>query len=317
MTTLVTGASGFTGSHTVKHLLSQGHPVRAMVRTDSDLARLAIPGLDMVNADLGDRRSLKVACDGVRRIIHCAAYVDLGRTDSERMQRVNVEGTQALLDAAQASGVQRFVHCSTIGVFGDTQGQIADEGFQRQQMGVSGAYDHTKLEAQRRVDAAKAEGFETVSVLPSGIFGVGDPHFGQVVARFRQGRLPFWPALDRPTGIVHVEDVASALVLAADKGRPGAWYIASAGELTQRRMFEILGPLEGQTPPKELPKALVRMMGSGLDIVAGLTGIKVPLDRERVHYLYDRCVRVSADRARSELGWSPMEPEEIVRSLVS
>ena len=316
MSTLVTGANGFTGAHVVRTLLRQGKAVRGLVRSSSNLERLHGLDIELVQGDIADRAALRRACRGVDSVIHTAAHVDLGVVDETEMARVNVEGTGIVLETAVEAGVRRIVHCSTIGVFGDTGGAIADEQFQRTQRSFSSVYDRTKYEAQELVDSYAGERLEAVSVLPSGILGPGDPHFGQIVTRLLEGRLWFWAGGDRVTGIVHVEDVAELLVLAAEKGRPGERYIASSGELTTRQMLEILTQATGLRPPRDVPETLVRAAACILEGAGVLFSFNPPLNRERVHYLYDRCVRVKADKARRELGWSPRPPEEIVRSLV-
>ncbi len=316
MTTLVTGANGFSGSHVVRALLRRGHAVRGLVRPTSDLRRLNGLDFPLVKGDITDRHVLGQACEGVETVIHTAAYVELGIVDAAEMDRVNVEGTRAILDAAVAAGVSRFVHCSTIGVLGDTSGEIVDETFRRVQRGYSSAYDRTKHQAQELVDAYGERGLGVVSVLPSGILGPSDPHFGPVVRRFLSGRLKLWAGGARVTGIVHVEDVAGALVLAAEMGAPGERYIASSGEMTTREMFALLGATAGIPPPKEMPEALVRAIGFCLTPIGKVFSWNPPLSRERVHYLYDRCVRVDATKARRDLRWTPLAPEETVRSLI-
>lgn len=316
MMVLVTGANGFTGSHTVKALLKRGYQVRGFVRGASGMKRLTNVEIPLERGDLTDRNALKTALQGVDVVIHTAAYVDLGIVDEPEMERVNVEGTRILLELASQLGIQRFVHCSTIGVFGDTQGQVIDETYTRTQIGFSSAYDRTKYLSQRWVDRFHQQGLSTVSVLPSGIMGQGDPHFGPVVQRFLKKQLKLWAGGARMTGIVHVEDVAELLVLAAEKGHSGEYYIASAGELTTREMFQILATETGISVPREAPEILVRWIASGLDPIGKWFAFNPPLSRERIHYLYDRCVRVNATKACQELGWGPQPPEQTILRLL-
>jgi nucleoside-diphosphate-sugar epimerase len=271
--------------------------------------------VQLVEGDLCDATVLQAAMTGVAVVFHVAAYVELGVVNATEMMRVNVEGTRTVLTAAQAAGVPRMVYCSTIGVFGDTQGRVVDETFQRQQVGFSSAYDRTKYEAQQLVDQAAAQGFQVVSVLPSGIFGLDDPHFTPVLQQFLKGRLKVWVGGDRITGIVHVDDLATAMLLAADQGQAGDWYIISAGEMTTREMFAVVGREAGVAPPSELPEPIVRALGNLLDPIGRVLNWQPPLSRERVHYVYDRCVRVDATKARRELGWQPRSVEATLREL--
>lgn len=315
MKVLVTGANGFTGSHLVKALEQRGDRVVALVRKSSNLARLSDCNVHLVYGEITDRDALRSAMTGVDTVFHTAAYVELGIVDETEMQRVNVEGTRAVLEVAQAA-VAKVIYCSTIGIFGDTGGKVVDETFKRTQINFASAYDRTKYAAQQLVDQFATQGLDVVSILPSGIFGADDPHFGPVVQQFLKGRLKLWAGGDRITGIVHVDDLVAAMILAAEKGKTGEQYIISTGDLTTREMFEILAKETGISVPNEAPKPLVRLLGNLLDPIGRILKWQPPLSRERVHYVYDRCVRVDATKARQELGWTPRSVSETLREIV-
>ncbi|MBF2001274.1 MAG: NAD-dependent epimerase/dehydratase family protein [Synechococcales cyanobacterium C42_A2020_086] len=316
MKAMVTGANGFTGSHLVKALEQRGDTVVGLVRRSSDLSRLAGCNLQLVYGDIADRAALQAAMTGVDVVFHTAAYVELGLVNAAQMQRINVEGTRAVLETAKATGVSKLIYCSTIGIYGDTQGRVIDETFQRQQSNFSSAYDSTKYEAQQLVDQAAAAGLPVVSVMPSGIFGADDPHFGPVVKAFLQGKLKVWAGGDRITGIVHVDDLVDAMLLAAAKAPPGSHYILSTGDLSTREMFAFLSRETGIPEPWEAPEPLVRLVGNLLDPIGRLFSWQPPISRERVHYIYDRCVRVDGSKARRELGWQPRSVEQTLRDLL-
>lgn len=315
MKALVTGANGFTGSHLVYALQQRGAQVVGLVRKSSNLSRLANSQLQLVYGDITDRNALQTAMQGVDTVFHTAAYVELGLVNADKMQRVNVEGTRAVMEVAQASGVTKIIYCSTIGIFGDTKGEVVDETFQRRQTDFSSAYDRTKYQAQQIVDEFASQGLPVVSVLPSGIFGADDPHFGPVLQQFLKGRLKLWAGGDRITGIVHVDDLVAAMLLAAEKGTPGEHYIISAGELSTREMFEFLSQQTKIPVPGEAPKSVVKLAGNLLDPIGRLLQWQPPLSRERVHYIYDRCVRVDATKARQKLGWKPRSVKETLSEI--
>jgi nucleoside-diphosphate-sugar epimerase len=302
----------------VKALLEQGHEVTGLIRpTSKNVARLEKYNINLVQGEITDIDALKAGMAGVDWVFHTAAFVELGLVDEATMERTNVEGTRAVLTAAKASNLSKMVYCSTIGVFGDTQGQAVDETFRRTQKEFSSAYDRTKYTAQQLVDRAAAEGLPVVSVMPSGIFGADDPHFGPVIENFLAGKLKVWAGGDRVTGIVHVDDLVQAMILAAQKSDPGEHYILSAGDLTTREMFAILSEAGGMSPPWEIPEPVVRVAGNLLDVVGRATNWNPPLSRERVHYLYDRCVRVENRKAREVLGWNPRSVEQTLREIVA
>jgi dihydroflavonol-4-reductase len=317
MKALVTGANGFTGSHLTKALVARGAAVVAYVRPTSQCDRLSELPITYTYGDITDQSALNAAMQGVDTVFHTAAYVELGLVDAAKMEQVNIGGTQAVLAAAQAARVSKMLHCSTIGIFGDTQGQVVDETFTRTQATFSSAYDRTKYLAQQAVDTAANQGLDVVSVLPSGIFGADDPHFGPVVQTFLKGWLKVWAGGDRITGIVHVNDLAEAMILAAEHGQRGEHFIISAGEISTREMFQLFSQQSGIPAPAEAPEAVVRLLGDVLDPLGRLLHWQPPLSRERVHYIYDRCVRVSAAKARSQLGWNPRSTEETLQDLLS
>jgi nucleoside-diphosphate-sugar epimerase len=320
MKALVTGANGFTGSHLVKALEQRGHTVVGLVRKSSNLAKLADTNIQLVYGDITDREALQTAMVGVDWGFHTAAYVELGLVDAAEMERINVEGTRAVLETAEAAHraghLSKLVYCSTIGIYGDTQGRTIDETFQRQQHGFSSAYDSTKYRAQQLVDQFAAAGLPVVSVMPSGIFGPDDPHFGPVVKTFLKGKLKVWAGGKRITGIVHVDDLVEAMLLAIEKAPNGAHYILSTGDLSTQEMFEFLSRETGIPVPWEAPEPLVRLVGNLLDPVGRLLSWQPPLSRERVHYVYDRCVRVKGDKAKQELGWQPRSVEQTLQDLL-
>jgi nucleoside-diphosphate-sugar epimerase len=313
---LVTGANGFTGSHLVAALEQRGDTVVGFVRRSSDLSRLVGRSVQLIYGDITDRPTLAAAMQGVDWVFHTAAYVELGLVDTALMTQVNVEGTRAILEAAKATGVSKLVYCSTIGVYGDTQGHVVDETFQRQQQDFSSAYDRTKYLAQQCVDQFAAAGLPVVSVMPAGIFGADDPHFGPVLDAFLQGKLKVWAGGDRITGIVHVDDVVTAMILAAEKASPGSHYILSAGEMSTRAMFDWVSQTTGIPVPTEVPAPLVRLAGNILDPIGRMLSWQPPISRERVHYIYDRCVRVDGSKAKRELGWQPRSVTETLQDSI-
>lgn len=318
MKALVTGANGFTGSHLVKLLVAQGHDVNGLVRQTSDLSRLEAVDIQLVYGDITDGDALKAAMADADWVFHIAACVDLGIVDAARMERVNVVGTRKVLEAIKAqANPPKLVYCSTIGIYGDTAGKVIDETYQRTQDGFSSAYDETKYKAQQLVNQHVADGFSAVSLMPGGIFGADDPHFGPVIKLFLKGRLPLWPGCDRITGIVHVDDLVQAMVLAAEKAPSGEHFIISAGELSIGEMFKILGNSAGVKAPADAPKSMVRLIGSILDPIGKAFSWNAPLNNELVHYIYDRCVRINGAKAMRDLGWKPRSVPEILTSIAS
>jgi len=317
MKALVTGANGFTGSHLVKALQRRGDSVVGLVRKSSNLSRLKDTEIQLFTGDITDRKALRQAMEDVDTVFHTAAFVEFGLVNASEMERVNVEGTQAVLEIAKEKHISKMVYCSTIGIYGDTKGQVVDETFERTQENFSSAYDSTKYEAQQLVDNYAVIGLPVVSVMPSGILGADDPHFGPIFKLFLQGKLKLWVGGDRITGIVHVDDLVNAMILAAEKGERGEHYIISAGEIPSREMFEIISKQTGVSTPVEVPPPIVRLVGNVLNPIGQLLSWNPPIGKERVHYLYDRCVRVNATKARQKLGWQPRSVSQTLQEIAT
>ncbi len=316
MKALVTGANGFTGSHLVKELLKQGYAVKGLVRKTSDLKRLQGCQVELIYGDITDSSVVNQAMSGVDILFHLAAYVELGLVDESEMKRVNVEGTRTVLEIAKQHNITKLIYCSTIGIFGDTKGKVIDETFTRKQNNFSSAYDRTKYEAQQLVDQFAQDGLPVISIMPSGIMGADDPHFTPVFDLFLSGKLKFWLGGDRITGIVDVDDLVKAMILAIEKGKNGEYYIISAGELTTKEMFLILENETGIKSPQEIPEIIARAIGNILDVIGRIFNWNPPLSRERLHYIYDRCVRVSADKARYQLHWNHSNPTDCLKNIL-
>ncbi|MTJ07104.1 NAD-dependent epimerase/dehydratase family protein [Anabaena sp. UHCC 0204] len=317
MKIFITGANGFTGSHLVKALENQGHTIKCLVRKTSNLSRLNNCKVELIYGEITDYEIITKAMEGVDIVFHLAAYVELGLVNAAEMEKVNVEGTRTILEIAKAASISKIIYCSTIGIYGNSFGKVINETFQRQQINFSSAYDRTKYLGQQLVNQFVKAGLPVVSIMPSGIFGIDDPHFGPVMQLFLQKKLKFWVGGDRLTGIVHVDDLVTAMILAVEKSPAGEHYIISAGELKTREMFAFLSQETGIPIPLELPEPIVRVIGNLLDLIGRTFAWNPPLSNERIHYLYDRCVRVDSTKARQQLGWQPRSINETLRSLLS
>ncbi|HEU5348483.1 MAG TPA: NAD-dependent epimerase/dehydratase family protein, partial [Ktedonobacterales bacterium] len=188
MTVLVTGAMGLLGSHVVDLLVDRGERVRALVRSDDRLGRLSALGVEVCRGDLGDRRSLEAAVDGVESVLHCAAKTGPWGPEAE-YQRANVWGLKALLDASQAAGVRRFVHVSSITVHGNDIHGTADETAPLRI--EPNPYSRTKVAGERLVAAQIREHAAAITIVrPGWIYGPRDmASFGRFAALIRDGKM--------------------------------------------------------------------------------------------------------------------------------
>ena len=175
MTTLVTGASGFVGSHVARQLVAAGHSVRVLLRRDSNAQALEGLPAERVEGDLRDMLSLDRALRGVRRVFHVAADYRLWAANPDEIYESNVAGTRRLLDLAAQAGVERFVYTSTVATIvvphhGDA---LPNEDTHATLAQMIGHYKRSKFMAELEAIKAAANGVPVVIVNPTAPVGPG------------------------------------------------------------------------------------------------------------------------------------------------
>ncbi len=309
---LVTGATGFIGSHVVRALIRRGDVVRCLVRPDS--SRVALDGLsvDLVEGDLTRPATLRPAVRGVRTVFHCAADYRFGAHLADTIFRTNVEGTRAILEAAAEAGVGRVVHTSSVGALagGRTRSTPADEMSLPDVDELVGAYKRSKYEAERVAEEWHRRGLPVVIVSPSTPIGEWDAKptpTGQMIVDVLNGRIPAY--VEGGLNIVDVRDVAEGHLLAESRGQPGERYILGGRNVTFRELFEMIARAAGLAPPRlRVPRWLPLVAAHAESALARVRG--------RAPRLTPEAVRMSAlpmyfdpGRAIRELGL-PQRPVE-------
>ena len=328
MRVFLTGGTGFVGREVARLLRARGDDVRALVRTPADapdapgqVRALAALGCELVQGDLSDEEALRRACTGVDAVIHCAAVYAVGVPASRRGELVdaNVCGTERVLGAALASGVARAVYVSTVAVFGDTGGTVADETWVRSAgLAYTSAYEQTKVEAQERACEIAGRGLELVVVQPGMVYGPGDTsELGGLLDRFLAGRLPLLPFPQLGVCPVHRDDVAAGILLALDKGASGASYVLAGRPLRMQELLQVLARVAGRAAPRaNLPTVLLRRLAPIAPLVGPLLGLPANL-REVLSASDGVTFWASSARAERELGWTARPLDEGLATLVA
>jgi dihydroflavonol-4-reductase len=312
-TVLVTGATGFIGSHVARLLVERGDEVVLAVEGGSPDTAIADLDLKRVKCDVRDRRALRRALRGVERVFHCAGVTSVRPQDSERLFDVNVRGTKLVMEECLRAEVERVVYTSSAAVVGPAaQGKTADETqlFTAGQLGIP--YVNSVHEAEVEAMRVAARGLSLVCVNPAICFGAGDHLLTstRLVRSFLLGRIPVYT--DGAVSVVDVRDVAEGHLLADRRGQPGERYILGGRNFTFERLFADLGRLSGIAPPVRLPAAAARA-AAGLLASAGRAWPLTPLEVRAASQWWT----YRSTRARRDLGWTARPHEETLEATVA
>jgi len=285
MRAFVTGATGFVGSRVVKLLLAQGHEVTVLARSVAKAKGLGLPAERILEGDLFTIGKMR---EWIRRsdvVLHLAAEIATQK-DEKKLWKIDVEGTDAVADACEKATLRSFVFASTV-VVGDPQGAVLRP---EEPLVATTAYGKAKQEAERRLSRTK---LPVVVVRPSHVYGPGG-WFEELVSDFLGGKRFMPGAGANLWDVVHVDDVAQALVLAAEKGpegqRPAVYHAVDDAPITMREFFDLTAQALNLPPPWAVPVLVAKLArGSG------------PVDA---------AVRSArSDNARlKKLGWEPKHP---------
>ena len=308
MTILVTGATGFLGSHVTDLLLERGERPRVLVRPGDSTNGLTHAGVDICWGDMGDRRALETAVSGVDRVLHCAARTGPWGPEAE-YESANVRGLELLVDAALAAGIQRFVHVSSITVHGNDVGGDADETapFRLE----PNPYSRTKVAGERLLARfIRDRGAPVTIVRPGWIYGPGDTSsFGRLATMIRQRRMVVIGSGKNHLPLIYVRDAAEGVLRASEAERAAgkSYLLVNDEPVTQYDYLKAIAAELGAPPPsKHVPYRLALAAGAAAELAGRLARLQhaPPLTRFGVQALGGEN-RFLISRARGELGFSP------------
>lgn len=310
--TLVTGATGFLGSHIVDRLVERGETVRTLVRESSDTSYLEAKGVETAEGDVTVPLTLAAAMKDVDTVYHAAAQV----TDWapwRDFESVTVDGTQNVFSAAVEAGVKRIVHVSSDAVYALSalKAPLTEESRLEKRFGWFDYYRRSKSIAERTARRFMDGGRIEVCILRPGLLlGERDRAiFPGTLAYLKSGSAFYIGSGRNRLPYVHAGDVAEACVLAgtSDRAAGEIYNVASEEEVTQRDLFQTIAESAGVPAPKRslLMRALYAL-AFGMELMSAAGGRKKrpQLTRYGLNIL-GLDYREDVSKVRGQLGWEP------------
>jgi dihydroflavonol-4-reductase len=306
MTTLVTGAAGFLGSHVTRQLVASGETVRVLLRASSSNRAIADLPLEYVTGDLRDTASLERAVDGVQRIFHVAADYRLWARKNREIYDSNVGGTKNILEAAKRAGVEKFIYTSTVATIAVDRSELSTEATDARLEEMVGHYKRSKWHAEEEVRSAARAGFPAVIAMPTTPVGPWDwkpTPTGKIILDFLNGKMPGY--VETGLNFVGVEDCAAGHLLVAEKGKIGERYLLGAENLTLKGLLDTLEALTGlPAPTLKIPHGLALGVAYANTVFSRLIGREPSIPVEGVK-IAQHMMFVNSSRAQRELGFKP------------
>lgn len=309
MKVLVTGGTGFLGSHLVQRMVSDGHDVRVLSRTASELAVLKDVRVDKIVGDVCDTEIIGMAVRDRDWVVHAAADLGYWKRHEERVKRVNVEGTRKVAGACRAAGVARLLFVSSIasiGIPSDPQ-HPASEDFAQDCNGLVLPYAVSKRLAEERIAREIDRGLNAVIVNPAVIVG---PYRGQYRGADMMNKVRRSPVVPYFSGgicVVHVEDVVAGIVGALKKARTGHRYILGGENVTFRAIVERTADAMGLTRRFVRVPPTITALLAAIQTPVGWFRSDPPRFTYELHYLANRYRFHDWTKARQELGYRPRD----------
>ncbi|HVF46121.1 MAG TPA: NAD-dependent epimerase/dehydratase family protein [Pyrinomonadaceae bacterium] len=316
---LITGGTGFLGTHIVRQLLGTGEKnLKVMASRVPEWMKDA--GIKAVEGSVTDRDDVAKACKNVSAIFHLAGKVSRDNADAVAMNRIHLEGTRLLCEAATEAGVSTMILASSSGTIAASDDeQVFDETFPQPVNVISRwAYYASKYYQERAaLESFNADGQRLVILNPSLLLGPDDERLSSTkpVLDFLARKIPYSPG--GGLSFVDVRDAAAAFISALEKGRHQEKYLLGAANMTFADFFGRLERLSGVSAPMlKVPKKLAMAGSSLISSVYGNWGKASPVAPNEVeqaeHFWY-----FDSSKAEDELGFTPRDPQETLQDTIS
>jgi len=306
MTTLVTGAAGFLGSHVTRQLVARGESVRVLMRPSSNNRAISDLSLEYVTGDLREPASLERAMKGVKRVFHVAADYRLWAKHPQEIYDSNVGGTKNLLGAAKEAGIEQLVYTSTVATVAVDRPELPNEFTDAKLEEMIGHYKRSKWMAEQAVLRAAKEGLPAIVAMPTTPVGPWDwkpTPTGKIILDFLNGKMPGY--VETGLNFVGVEECAAGHLLASEKGKVGERYLLGAENLTLKGLLDVLAEITGlRAPAMKIPHGVALGVAYVESAFSRLVGKEPQIAVEGVKIAQHKMF-VDCSRAKRELGFQP------------
>src|SRR5437867_1449270 len=319
MMVLVTGATGFIGSHVAQALAAQGADLRLLVRPSSRMENIASLNAERVAGDLRDPDSLKRAMQDCEFVFHVAADYRLWVRDPDQMYRCNVEGTRAIIRAAQEGGVRRVIYTSSVATMGFTKtGHVATETSPVSIKDMVGHYKRSKFMAEQIAIEAGKNGSNVVVVNPTTPVGEQDikpTPTGRIIVDFLKRKFPAYVATG--LNVADVKEVARGHLLAMEKAIPGERYILGGENFTLKQILDQLSAITGLPSPRlKVPHAVALGFAVFDQFFTGTIMGQEPRATIDAVRMGRKKMYASSAKAEHELGYKVLPVEDALRRAI-
>lgn len=318
MNVLVTGATGFLGSHLCRRLVNEGYNVTILHRPTSNVEVLGNLPVKKIIGDVTDAASVNKAVVGNEIVFHAAAHLSHWGFHKNEQNKVNVEGTKNVVEACRQFNVTRLIQVSSVGTIGISENpdQPAKEDFKFNLENSPLNYHISKKRAEEIVLKAAESGLDAVIVNPSSFWGPFRNDFRGAAFALMAKQMAIVPYLTGGMCVAHVEDVVDGIIAAKDKGKTGQRYILGGNNLSYQTIMrmgaEKLNLHRWFVP---IPNLVLGLAAMTLEPLSRFTK-RQPKITYAVHYCADRYSYYDSGKAQNELGYSPRNYKDILNECV-
>ena len=314
----ITGGSGHVGANLTRRLINQGWRVRCLVHNDTR----ALEGLDVdcVHGDLLDEDFLSQQMQDCYAVFHAAANVAIENIDIPLMEKINIDGTRSMCNAALHSDIDRFVHFSSIHAFEQKPLHATlDENRPLLDQAGSAPYDSTKASAELVVKKAHERGLKTIIINPTGIIGPYDfkpSRMGQVISDIMNRKMLF--TINNGFNWVDVRDVCDIAIESVDRGKPGSNYIVPGTWASFEDLANVISKIINKnTRWLTLPFWMAYCFLPIAYCAAKLSGSRPSFSRGSLHALAVQAKKISSRKVEKEFNFKARPLEETIRDTIN